>query len=205
MSGRLHFCCKKISNILRNNLAVQNPKWPLYKDYYLSYVKELFEGGDSAAIDDVIYLLKEDSRTKNAELANKIEEFKNFTPLTTDEVLSEGYGLYNKDKIRIIKSILSKINEENREKAKALIDDWSLFRFTHSDIYDLEHCFSTADKFEYLALNSKEEAAACFSKQKEVINLFLVISKNDDEIIMEEVGEILQSVFEKQTEDGNLL
>lgn len=115
------------------------------------------------------------------------------------------YGLYNKDKIRIIKSILSKINEENREKAKALIDDWSLFRFTHSDVYDLEHCFSTADKIEYLALNSKEEDAACFSKQKEVINLFLVISKNADEIIMEEVGEILQSVFEKQTEDGDLL
>ena len=63
---------KMISTILRNNPAVPNPKWPLYEDFFLTCVKELYEGGDSTVMDDVTYLLKEDSRTKNPELARKM-------------------------------------------------------------------------------------------------------------------------------------
>lgn len=134
-----------------------------------------------------------------------MEQKNDFKPLTKDEVLSDAYASYNQDKIKIINNILSKINENNREKAKTLIDDWDQFRYLHSDIYDLEHCFSTADKIEYLEFNSKEEAEEYFSKRNEVINLFFIISKDSEKITMEECIDILQSVSAKQSEDGDLL
>ena len=66
-----------------------------------------------------------------------MEQKNDFNPLTTDEVLADAYASYNQDKIKIINNILSKINENNCEKAKTLIDDWNQFRSLHSDIYDL--------------------------------------------------------------------
>lgn len=134
-----------------------------------------------------------------------MDQIKNFKPLTTDEVLADAYGIYNKDKIKIVNNILSKVNENKREKAKTLIDDWNQFRFLHSDIYDLEHCFAVAKKIEYLEFNSKEEAEAYFYKQNEIINLFLIISKDSEEITMKECSDILQSVSAKQSEDGDSL
>ena len=75
-----------------------------------------------------------------------MEEIKIITPLTTDEVLTNAYGSYNKAVIKIKSSILLKINEQEREKAKILIEDWEENRYLHSDIYDLENAFSKADK-----------------------------------------------------------
>ena len=135
-----------------------------------------------------------------------MEEIKNFEPLTTDEILTDAYGSYNKDVIKIKSSILSKINETEREKAKTLIEDWEQNSSLHSDIYDLENAFSKADKIEYLDFNSKEAAAVYFSKQNSIKNLFIVISQNADEITMVEVSDILKSVMaKKQSEDGELL
>ena len=134
-----------------------------------------------------------------------MDQIKKIKPLSTDEVLADAYGIYNKDKIKIVNNILSKVNENKRKKAKTLIDDWNQFRFLHSDIYDLEHCFAVAKKIEYLEFNSKEEAEAYFYKQNEIINLFLIISKDSEEITMKECSDILQSVSAKQSEDGDSL
>ena len=101
-----------------------------------------------------------------------MEEIKIITPLTTDEVLTNAYGSYNKAVIKIKSSILLKINEQEREKAKILIEDWEENRYLHSDIYDLENAFSKADKIEYLEFNSKEDAAVYLSGQNKFKNLF---------------------------------
>lgn len=135
-----------------------------------------------------------------------MEEIKIITPLTTDEVLTNAYGSYNKAVIKIKSSILLKINEKEREKAKILIEDWEENRYLHSDIYDLENAFSKADKIEYLEFNSKEDAAVYLSGQNKFKNLFIVISQSVEEITMAEVSELLKAVMTKQqSEDADLL
>ena len=99
-----------------------------------------------------------------------------------------------------------KINEQEREKAKILIEDWEENRYLHSDIYDLENAFSKADKIEYLEFNSKEDAAVYLSGQNKIKNLFIVISQSVEEITMAEVSELLKAVITKQqSEDADLL
>ena len=131
-----------------------------------------------------------------------MEEIKIITPLTTDEVLTNAYGSYNKAVIKIKSSILLKINEQEREKAKIMIEDWEENRYLHSDIYDLENAFSKADKIEYLEFNSKEDAAVYLSGQNKIKNLFIVISQSVEEITMAEVSELLNAVITKQQSEA---
>ncbi len=104
-----------------------------------------------------------------------------------------------KEKIDIL---LAKMKENSRAKAEKLIHDFLYEGEMHTDIYDLEYCFADAQVIEYLEFDSKEEAAAYFSNQKQIKNLVLVISQAE-EMLMTEVAEITQAI--KTNNDVDIL
>ena len=87
-------------------------------------------------------------------------------PLTTDEILSNAYGDYCKDVLEITKKILSKVKENNREKARVFLDDYLHNGPVHTSVYDLENCFSDKTEIEYLEFNSADEAEVYFCLEK---------------------------------------
>ena len=97
--------------------------------------------------------------------------------------------------------LLAKMKESSRIKAEKLIHDFLYEGEMHADIYDLEHCFADAQVIEYLEFDSKEEAGAYFSNQKQTKNLILVISQAE-EMLMPEVAEITQAI--KTNNDADL-
>lgn len=108
----------------------------------------------------------------------------------------------NNESKQIIEKVLSKVKEGSRIKAEKLIHDFLYEGEIHTDVYDLEHCFADAQVIEYLEFDSKEEAGAYFSNQKQTKNLILVISQAE-EMLMTEVAEITQAI--KTNNDADIL
>lgn len=115
-------------------------------------------------------------------------------PLTTDEIFSRAYGDYYREEIKITEKLLSKINVNDREKAKCLLDVCLHNGIVHLDIYDVEHCLSGKNEVVYLEFNSKEDAVGYFSNKGKLNGLLVVIYEGDDGIEMIELAEILNSI-----------
>ncbi len=115
-------------------------------------------------------------------------------PLTTDEILSDAYGDSYREQERL-KRFLQRINECNREKARELLFDYLNKGEVHTDIVDLECCFSKTDEIEYLEFNSKEEAAQYLSEHGKIKSMLIVISNaSEDEMTMAEIADVINQI-----------
>ena len=126
-------------------------------------------------------------------------------PLTTDEILSNAYGDYCKDVLEITKNILSKVKEDNREKARVFMDDYLHNGPVHTSVYDLEYCFSDTTEIEYLEFNSADEAEVYFSNKDKIQKLVIVISEGDEELTMLEISNIIAKIKRQEPETLEIL
>ena len=126
-------------------------------------------------------------------------------PLTTDEILSNAYGDYCKDVLEITKNILSKVNEDNREKARVFLDDYLHNGPVHTSVYDFEECFSDMTEIEYLEFNSADEAEDYFSNKDKITKIIVVISEGDEELTMIEISNIIAKIKRQEPETLEIL
>ncbi len=99
----------------------------------------------------------------------------NFTPLTTDEILSHIYGNQNDEDTQFLEKILSKIPSSERVKAKTAIEDFLNNSGIMADIYYLD-CFLQNEKpLEYAEFSSLQDANDYLSKSKKILNIVLIL------------------------------
>lgn len=69
----------------------------------------------------------------------------------------EAVSSNNGHTVKIPEKILSKIMGDKQEKARDVLNDY-LYGNIHTDVYDVENCFSDDAEIEYLEFDSAEEA-----------------------------------------------
>lgn len=106
----------------------------------------------------------------------------------------------NRHTVKVPEKTLSKITGDKQEKARDVLNDY-LYGNIHTDVYDVENCFSDDAEIEYLEFDSAEEAGLSLGDKGEkgkIKALLIVISeKKGNELKMNELLEILKSLSQK--------
>lgn len=106
----------------------------------------------------------------------------------------------NEHTVKITEKILSKITGDKQEKARDVLNDY-LYGYIHTNVYDVENCFSDDAEIEYLEFDSAEEAGLSLGDKGEkgkIKALLIVISgKKGNELKTNELLEILNSLSQK--------
>lgn len=85
----------------------------------------------------------------------------------------------NEHTVKIPEKILSKITGDKQEKARDVLNDY-LYGYIHTNVYDVENCFSDDAEIEYLEFDSAEEAGLSLGDKGEkgkIKALLIVISE----------------------------
>lgn len=102
--------------------------------------------------------------------------------------------------VKVPEKILSKITGDKQEKARDVLNDY-LYENIHTDVYDVENCFSDDAEIEYLEFDSAEEAGLSLGdegEKRKIKALLIVISeKKGNELKMNKLLEILNSLSQK--------
>lgn len=99
---------------------------------------------------------------------------------------------YDKYEAETIDNLLTRIKDDDRDKAKELIYHCINDNIITLDICDIDDCFSDAAEIEYLEFADIQQAEAVLSKRGAIKDLLLVISSGEnDELTLLEVQNCL--------------
>ena len=112
-------------------------------------------------------------------------------PHTKDEILSDTDGDFYREQERI-KKFLQRIKEDDREKARELLDVTLNQGVFDIDMVEVESCFSSVNEIEYFEFESTESAVDYFSKREKITNLLVLIYTGKEDIPFVEIGNILK-------------
>ena len=99
---------------------------------------------------------------------------------------------YDKYEAETIDNLLTRIKDDDRDKAKELIYNCINDNIITLDICDIDDCFSDAAEIEYLEFADIQQAEAVLSKRGAIKDLLLVISSGEnDELTLLEVQNCL--------------
>lgn len=99
---------------------------------------------------------------------------------------------YDKYEAETIDNLLTRIKDDDRDKAKELIYHCINDNIITLDICEIEDCFSDAAEIEYLEFADIQQAEAVLSKRGAIKDLLLVISSGEnDELTLLEVQNCL--------------
>ena len=99
---------------------------------------------------------------------------------------------YDKYEAETIDNLLTRIKDDDRDKAKELIYNCINDNIITLDICDIDDCFSDAAEIEYLEFADIQAAESLLSKRGAIKDLLLVISSGEnDELTLLEVQNCL--------------
>lgn len=99
---------------------------------------------------------------------------------------------YDKYEAETIDNLLTRIKDDDRDKAKELIYHCINDNIITLDICDIDDCFSDAAEIEYLEFADIQTAESLLSKRGAIKDLLLVISSGEnDELTLPEVQDCL--------------
>lgn len=101
-----------------------------------------------------------------------------------------------------VKAVLSRVNEVDRKKAFAMIND-SLGTecLIQLELEDYQECFRNNDEILYLEFDSSEEAELYFSKQRKINRAIILLSGN--ELTMREVADCVKALTVNTPQDSD--